>query len=128
VDERADSEKRAGPRTIVTSTKFRHKPNWLTRHALYEDRGRNYWDITKGIEREQIGVAGDDQIRMTVHGQFEKFIVCRIATRDDSLGDGHRFCGCQQDLQPGMRGRSDQRSEIGPGENVEKLPLGCYGP
>jgi hypothetical protein len=92
---------------------------------LHEDRRRNNWDVAKGTEREQIGVAGNDQIRMAIDGQFEKFIICGIMAHHKPFDDCHRFRHRQQPLQPGMRGRSDERDKIRPGRNVEQLPLGC---
>jgi hypothetical protein len=52
---------------------------------------------------EQIAVAGDDKIRMTVDRQFEKFVVRGIAARDDPLGDRHQLGRGHQLPQPGLR-------------------------
>src|SRR5207302_2447958 len=39
-------------------------------HPLHEGGGRHNRDAAEGIEREQIGVAGNDQIGMAVDGQL----------------------------------------------------------
>jgi hypothetical protein len=72
---------------------------------LQEDRPRNDWDVAKGTEREQIGVAGNDRIRMAIDGQFGKFIIRGITAHHNPFDDCHRFRRRQQSLQPGMRGR-----------------------
>jgi hypothetical protein len=39
------------------------------------------------MKRQQVAVAGDDQIRTAIRGQFQEFVVFRIAARDDALLD-----------------------------------------
>jgi hypothetical protein len=56
----------------------------LTGHPLHERRRCDDRNIAEGIEREQIVVAGDEQIRMAVDGQLEKFVVRGIAARSNS--------------------------------------------
>jgi hypothetical protein len=57
----------------------------LTRHALHEDCGSYDRDFTERIEREQIAVAVDDQVRMTMDRQFEKFVLSGVAACRDPL-------------------------------------------
>src|SRR5271170_1630432 len=63
-----------------------HAP--LPGHALHEGGGRDDRNFPERIEREQIGVAGDDQIGMAADGQLEEFVILRIAAGSYPLGDG----------------------------------------
>jgi hypothetical protein len=47
--------------------------------------------LEKRIQNQQIEIAGDEHIRATVNGQFQKFVIGWITTRDDPLGDRHQF-------------------------------------
>jgi hypothetical protein len=50
-------------------------------HALHEHRRRQDRDSAERIGRQQIAVAGDDQMGTAVDRQLGKFIVGRIAAR-----------------------------------------------
>lgn len=67
-----------------------------TRRALHESRRRDNRDSPEGIEHQQIGIVGHDEIGMAVHGQFEKLVVRGITARRKPLGDRHGFRRRQQ--------------------------------
>jgi hypothetical protein len=68
----------------------------LTRHPLHERCRRHDRDLAERIEREQIAVAGDDEISMAVDGQFEEFVVVRITACGDPLGDSDQLSPSEQ--------------------------------
>jgi hypothetical protein len=47
---------------------------------MYERSRRNDRDSLKGIEHEQIGVAGDDKVSIAVYCKLEKLVVVKIVT------------------------------------------------
>ena len=47
--------------------------------------------MAEWIEREQIAVAGDDQVRVAVDRQLEKLVVGGIAADGDALGVRRQF-------------------------------------
>ncbi len=47
----------------------------------------DYRDILKGIEFEEVGIAGDNEAGFAIHGKFEKFVVAGIAVRADCVDD-----------------------------------------
>ena len=57
----------------------------LSREPLYKLGGWDDRDLSEWVESKQIGVAGDDQIGMTVDRQFEKLVVGGIAALGDPL-------------------------------------------
>ena len=59
---------------------------WAAR-ALHEHSRRYNRDATKGIEHQQIGIAGHDHIGFAVHGQFQKLVILGITAQRDTLGD-----------------------------------------
>jgi hypothetical protein len=59
--------------------------------TLHECCRRDDRDAPKGIQDQQIGIAGHDHIRMAIHREFEKLVVGRVAASDDALGNRHRF-------------------------------------
>src|SRR4051794_10571625 len=66
-------------------------PPFSAHHALHEG-GRCYdRDIAKGIERQQIAVAADDQIGAAAHRQLQKFVIMRIAAGRNALSDGDQL-------------------------------------
>jgi hypothetical protein len=76
------------------------------------------------IEREEIGVAGDDQIGVAVDSQLQKFIVLRITTGSDSVGDRDQLGRRQQFTQPISKAQRDQRRKTRAGQGDEQLSLG----
>ena len=62
-------------------------PEELSNYALHKLGRCDDRNFPEGIEREQIGVAGDDQIRFAVDGQFQKFVVLGITAGSDPLGN-----------------------------------------
>ncbi len=54
---------------------------------MHEDRRRDDRDLAERIEREQIAVAGDDQVRMAVDRQLGEFVVSGIAAGGNALSD-----------------------------------------
>lgn len=82
--------------------------------ALHKSGRSDNPDAPEGIEPQQIGIAGHDQIGMALHGQFEELVVRGIAAGGDPLGDRHGFSRNQRLLQLVVRGGRDQQSEIGP--------------
>ncbi len=85
-DRRIDPENPV-PWTLSRSRIVRGSPPGFIPHALHEYGRGNDWDFPERIEREKIGVAGDDQIGMAVDSQLQKFVVLRITTGGDSVGD-----------------------------------------
>jgi hypothetical protein len=71
---------------------LREPPPGFIAPALHEGDRSNDRDLLERIEREEIGVAGDDQIGMPTDGQFQKLVVLWIATNRDSLGDRDQLC------------------------------------
>src|SRR5215469_15563072 len=61
------------------------KEPMLSREPLYKLGGWDDRDLSEWVESKQIGVAGDDQIGMTVDRQFEKLVVGGIAALGDPL-------------------------------------------
>jgi hypothetical protein len=59
------------------------------------------------------------QVRVAADGQFQKFVVGRIAARGDPLGDGDQLGGSHQFLQPFPRVGIDQRVKVGTGDDLE---------
>lgn len=55
---------------------------------MHEVSGRDDWKTAKGVEGEQIAVAGDEHIGMAADGQFEKLVVRGITASADAFGDG----------------------------------------
>src|SRR5262249_15489111 len=80
----------------------------LTWNALYKDRRRDDRDSPERIKREEIGIAGDDQISIAVYRQLQKLVVVRITTAGDPLGDRDQLGCCQQFTQPIRKARRDQ--------------------
>ena len=76
-------------------------------------------EIIGGSQREEIGVAGDDQIGMAVDGQLQKFVVLRITTGSDSVGDRDQLGRRQQFTQPISKARRDQRRKTRAGQSDE---------
>lgn len=60
-----------------------------------ESGRRDYRDAAEGIKRQQIGIAGYSDIRLTVHGQLKDLVVIGITARRHSLGDRHKLRGRQ---------------------------------
>jgi len=48
-------------------------------------------DTPKRIQHQQINIAGHDQFRVTVDGQFKRPVVRGNPARDDALNDRHQF-------------------------------------
>jgi len=97
------------------------------RRALYEDRRRHDRDTVEGVKGQQIGVAGDDQIRPAVDRQLEKFVVGRIAASRDALDDRNEL-GCSQQSAYALPQRRNRRcGYVRPGQHFQKLLLGCDG-
>jgi hypothetical protein len=59
-------------------------------------RWNDDWNATERIKRKQIGVPGNDYIRPPNGGQFQKFIVVRIAARAQITNDRHEFGSMHQ--------------------------------
>jgi hypothetical protein len=59
--------------------------------------------LAERIEREQIAVAGHDQVGVAVDRQLEEFVVCRIAARGDPVYGRDQLGGPQQLLQLSAR-------------------------
>jgi hypothetical protein len=80
--------------------------------------------LAERIEREQIAVAGGDQVRVAVDRQLEEFVVCRIAARGDPVYDRDQLGGPL--LQPSARVGINQQIEVragqGPRKAVAPLP------
>ena len=73
-----------------------------------EHRWRDDRDLAEWIEREQIAVAGDDQVRVAVDRQLEKFVVRGIAAGGNALGDRHQL-GRRQHPRQTVAQRGDRR-------------------
>lgn len=95
-------------------------------HRASDERGRRRdRDIAKGLRARRIAVSRNDQIRMAVDRQLEKFVVLRIAAGSDAFRAGDRFGGGQHLRQA--------RSEKGVGhccdmrslQDVEDARLRC---
>ena len=99
----------------------------LSREALYEIGRRDDRDLSEWVEREQIGVAGDDQIGMAVYRQFQEFVVLRITARDDPLNDPYQFGPRDEFAQPIPKARRDQRCKTRPSQRDKQLLLGDHG-
>src|SRR5438309_5605188 len=89
----------------------------LSREALYEIGGRDDRDVPEWVEREQIGVAGDDQVGMAVYRRFQEFVIRGIAARHDPLGNGDRLGVGRQFCQPSPSVGVDQRVKVRAGDN-----------
>jgi hypothetical protein len=96
-----------------------HSP--LARHVLV--RGAANYSVStrqetaqmvkpERIESQEIGVTGHDQIGMAVDRQLEKFVVVRITTGGDPLGDGDQFCPSQQFCQVVAEGRDRHSRDL----------------
>jgi hypothetical protein len=72
----------------------------------------------------EIGIAGDDQIGMAVDSQLQKFVVLRITTGSDSIGDRDQLGRCKQFMQPISKARRDQRRKTRAAQSDEQLLLG----
>jgi hypothetical protein len=96
----------------------------LSRRALHEGGTGNDRDSPERIEREEIGVTGDDQIGVAVDSQLKKFVVLRITSGSDSLGDRDQLGRRQQSTQPISKARRDQRRKARAGQSDEQLSLG----
>src|SRR3984893_17876596 len=77
--------------------------------SLHEGGRCNDRDSPERIEREEIGIAGDDQIGMAVDSQLQKFVVLRITTGSDSNGYRDQLGRYKQFMQPISKARRDQR-------------------
>lgn len=64
--------------------------------------------LRKRVEREQIGVTADDQIRMAIDRQLQEFVVLGVAAGDDALSNLHELRGFQHPAQPIQKTRRDQ--------------------
>jgi len=96
----------------------------LPHHALHERGRRDDRNLTDWIEREQIAVAGDDQIRVAVNSQLEKFVVGGIAAGGNALGDRHQL-GRRQHPRKNFAQRGERRRfYVRPTQDVQKLLLG----
>jgi hypothetical protein len=51
---------------------------------MAEGRRRHDWYAAKSIQNQQIGVPRNNDVGATVNRQFQKFIVLRVAARDDA--------------------------------------------
>jgi hypothetical protein len=63
--------------------------------------------LSEWVEREQIRVAGNDQIGMAVYRQFQEFVVLRITARGDPLNDPYQFGRREEFAQPIPKTRRD---------------------
>ena len=43
------------------------------------------------MQREQVGVAGDDHVGSSVQGYFQKLVMSRVATFADDLNNGNEL-------------------------------------
>ena len=66
------------------------------RRAMYEGNRCDNRDVSKWIEYEQIIIAGEDQISVAIHGQFQKLVIFGITARREPLSDGYQFRRCHQ--------------------------------
>ena len=78
----------------------------------HESCRRHDRDIPKWIEYQQIAVAAHDQIRMAIDCQLEEFVVGRIASGGDALGDRHQLGGCQKPRHAFAQRRDRRRDDV----------------
>jgi hypothetical protein len=79
--------------------------------ALHDGGRCNDRNLLERIEREEIGITGDDQIGMPVDGQLRKLVVLWITTSRDSLGDRDQPGRRRQFAHPISKPRRDQRGK-----------------
>jgi len=94
-----------------------------TRYPLHERGRRDDRDLAERIEREQIAIAGHDQVRAAVDCQLEEFVVRGIAARGDPLGDRDQLGGYQHLPQPDTRVGMNQRVKVRAGQDLETPDL-----
>lgn len=58
--------------------------------------GRNDRNVSKRIENKKIFIAGHDEVRSAVDGEFEKHVIFRIAAGLNGVDDGNHFSHRQQ--------------------------------
>jgi hypothetical protein len=90
---------------------------WRATPCTKNRRGDN-WDISEGIERQEIGVASPETIRSawmaTASSRNLSSVGSRHAAMDrDQLGDGHQL------LQPGPRVGIDEGVKVRAGNDLE---------
>ena len=66
----------------------------------YEGSGRDDRDAAERVERQQVRIAGYDEVGIPAGGKFEKPVVGRIATGRNSLSRCNQQSHSQQLLQP----------------------------
>jgi hypothetical protein len=79
------------------------------------------------VKRHEIGVAGDNQISVAVDRQLQKFVIARIAARDDPLDDGDRFGSDQHLRQIGAEAGSCHGRDMRPRQHAQNFVLGGCG-
>jgi hypothetical protein len=68
----------------------------------------------EGVQRRQIGVAGDDGVRPAIHRQLKALVVVRVAATRHRLGDRHRLGNGKHPAQAIEEGRRDLGSDAPP--------------
>jgi hypothetical protein len=94
---------------------------------LHESGRRHDRDLAERIERQQVAVAGDDQVRVAVDRQLEEFIIRGIAAGGDALGDRHQLGGRQHPRHAFAQQGNRRRNYVRPAQDVQKLLLGRGG-
>lgn len=85
-------------------------------------------NAAKWIEYEQIGIASNDRVGATVHGEFQKLVVHGIAALGYCLGDNHQF-GRRENLTDTVKEeRGNFRGDSTSPENRDDLLLGDRDP
>src|SRR4051794_8365463 len=74
-----------GRQTVIPR---RSSPGALEKPGRRDDR-----NAAKRVKSEQVGVAANDQISLSVHRNFEELVVFRIATRGEGLVYCHQLGG-----------------------------------
>jgi hypothetical protein len=80
-------------------------------------------NLSKRAQRQQIGVAGNDQIGMTVVGELKKLVVRGVAACRDARADGYQLRYRQQILKSIACCWSNEVDEIWSRQDLDELTL-----
>ena len=67
----------------------------LRSNGFQKCRWRQNGDSLKGMERQLIGVTGEDEIGAAMHGNLQKFVVAGIAAGADGGGNSNEDCNME---------------------------------
>jgi hypothetical protein len=86
-----------------------------------ENSGCHDRNAPTGTKRQQIEVAGYDNVGFTVHGEFKKLVIFGIAAFSHGLGDRNEFSRRKKAAQPNRMERPDLFKQARASQDVKKL-------